>query len=151
MVIVGKYSAPFAHHVVFSVMSFSMLIYLCIFLFIIINIDFLSLRHRVALPYPWGCDAAGSEVECTRGVYNRRWYYLGIYLFNFLCIVYVSLAMYAVYKTVSDIEHNANRYSFISAFRGQNRKNGRFTTSVSQRSHPAANHFDSLRKASAPT
>jgi hypothetical protein len=70
----------------------------------------------IAEPYPQGCDDLGSEVECIRGNLNKELVAFPLLLVNLICIVFVSISMYVVYKAVREIEAKAHRYSFTARF-----------------------------------
>jgi hypothetical protein len=76
----------------------------------------------ISLPYPRGCDQPESEVECIRGAFNNRIYYLAINLINLLCIIYVSASMFFVYTGVRNIEIRAEKYSFMARFQADKKK-----------------------------
>eukprot|EP00551_Chaetoceros_affinis_P012661 CAMPEP_0203663660 /NCGR_PEP_ID=MMETSP0090-20130426/1220_1 /ASSEMBLY_ACC=CAM_ASM_001088 /TAXON_ID=426623 /ORGANISM="Chaetoceros affinis, Strain CCMP159" /LENGTH=411 /DNA_ID=CAMNT_0050526651 /DNA_START=137 /DNA_END=1369 /DNA_ORIENTATION=+ len=64
--------------------------------------------------YPIECKYPGSNVECIRGGNNQQLYFGILYFFNILfAILYVSISMFHVYKTVITIERNSEKYSFV--------------------------------------
>ena len=82
--------------------------------------DFLSfcilVLYRISMPYPRGCDTPGSEGECVRGNIDGKIVASPIFLVNVMCIIYVAVSMFAVFKAVRDIERNALKYSFVARF-----------------------------------
>jgi hypothetical protein len=74
-----------------------------------------SLQISVTAGYPFECTDPNSSIECIRGNPTIA-LFLGVSLtgFLFLAICYISVTMYRVYSSVSNIEKQAHKYSFTS-------------------------------------
>jgi hypothetical protein len=69
--------------------------------------------RRAAREYPLYCHRSKSTVECIRGKPNAyKFIMLACFFCVCLAVLYVSITMSMVYKSVSDIEKKARRYSF---------------------------------------
>jgi len=75
--------------------------------------------------YPFRCES-NPEVEYIRntGKVKEALALVG-YLWPSLCILYVSIVMFLLYRAVRDIEVNAEKYSFVAKFKGHNKKKTR--------------------------
>jgi len=69
------------------------------------------------IDYPYGC-GSNPEVECTRnGTKLNRILTWTAYSWPSICILYISITMFRVYRTVRNVEVNAEKYSFVASFR----------------------------------
>jgi len=95
-----------------------------------------SLVCTIAYPvYPFGCDSPESSTECQRGLSPRQvLIFFGIaVVIMFLCICYVLLIMFMVYRAVRDIENRAAQYS-IAQYRPRQSSNNNNSNSHNSRS-----------------
>jgi hypothetical protein len=83
------------------------------------------LQTRLAAdPYPFGCTNPELSIECIRGGNTDAlfwWINICTGGFIFLAISYISVTMFMVYRSVSNIEIQALKYS-ITRFRSQTQK-----------------------------
>ncbi len=76
--------------------------------------------------YPFGCDGPETEVECIRGgsaTTNAVFFVLPSV--HITAILFVSITMFRVYRTVHEVEVNAEKYSFLAKYRGNDKKKSR--------------------------
>lgn len=77
-------------------------------------------------PYPFGCSEPGSEVECIRGGQMMNYIVFIVPILGILiCIIYVAVVMFRVYKKVRSTELVAEKYSFTARFGGIQKKKSR--------------------------
>jgi hypothetical protein len=83
--------------------------------------------RAVPIPYPIGCIHPDSSIECIREfntTHQFLWFVIGLLGFLFLVISYISVTMFMVYRSISNIEIQAQKYS-IARYRSQKNDNKR--------------------------
>ncbi len=114
----------YLHHTTTFGDTISFIYSFCFSILFCFSIHFL--RDRPTMGYPLHCDEPEIEVECIRGgsKMNNVLFIVGA-LIPLICIIFVSITMFRVYRTVREAEVNAEKYNFLAKFRGSDKKKSR--------------------------